>query len=75
MIREKLTPQYGLGCKRPGFHNDYLATFNRDNVALETTAIEAIIPSGVRTIDGTEHEVDALVLATGFKVFEPGSIS
>ena len=75
VIREKLTPQYGLGCKRPGFHNDYLATFNRDNVVLETTAIDAIIPSGLRTVDGTEHEVDVLVLATGFKVFEPGSIS
>ncbi len=73
--REKLTPRYGLGCKRPGFHNEYLATYNRDNVILETTAIETITPNGVRTVDGTAHDVDVLVLATGFKVFEPGSIS
>jgi cation diffusion facilitator CzcD-associated flavoprotein CzcO len=71
-VREKLTPRYGLGCKRPGFSNDYLATFNRDNVHLQTNAIERITPAGVRTVDGTEHEVDVLVLATGFKVFDSG---
>lgn len=70
-VREKLTPEYGLGCKRPGFSNDYLPAFNRDNVYLETTPIERITPAGVRTVDGTEHDVDVLVLATGFKVFEP----
>src|SRR5207248_2307561 len=64
------TPKYGLGCNRPGFSNDYLPTFNRDNVHLETSPIERITPAGVRTVDGTEHEVDVLVLATGFKVFE-----
>jgi cation diffusion facilitator CzcD-associated flavoprotein CzcO len=69
-LREKLTPDYGLGCKRPSFHNSYLSTFNRPNVALETSAIESITPSGVRTIDGTEHEIDVLILATGFKVFD-----
>jgi cation diffusion facilitator CzcD-associated flavoprotein CzcO len=73
-IREKLTPRYGLGCKRPGFSNDYLRTFNRENVSLETDSIEAITPAGVRTEAGAEHELDVLVLATGFKVFEPGSI-
>ena len=69
-VRDKLTPRYGLGCKRPSFHNEYLATFNRDNVALETAAIERIIPAGVRTADG-EHELDVLVLATGFRILEP----
>jgi cation diffusion facilitator CzcD-associated flavoprotein CzcO len=72
--RRKLTPQYGLGCKRPSFHNEYLATFNRDNVALETTPIERITPAGVQTTDGVEHEVDVLILATGFKVFEAGNM-
>ncbi len=69
-VREKLTPKYGLGCKRPGFSNDYLPTFNRENVFLETTPIERITPAGVRTTSGVEHEVDVLVLATGFKVYE-----
>jgi cation diffusion facilitator CzcD-associated flavoprotein CzcO len=73
-IRRRLTPGYGLGCKRPSFSNDYYPAFNRPNVALETTAIERITPAGVRTADGVEHPVDVLVLATGFKVFEPGNM-
>jgi cation diffusion facilitator CzcD-associated flavoprotein CzcO len=73
-VRDKLTPRYALGCKRPAFANDYLAAFNRDNVHLETTAIEAITPGGVRLVDGTEHTLDVLVLATGFKVFESGNM-
>lgn len=73
-VRRKLTPHYALGCKRPSFSNEYLAAFNRENVHLETTAIEAITPSGVRLADGTEHAVDALILATGFKVFERGNM-
>jgi cation diffusion facilitator CzcD-associated flavoprotein CzcO len=74
VVREKLTPQYSLGCKRPSFSNEYIPTFNRDNVLLETAAIEAITPTGVRTAEGVEHPVDVLVLATGFKVFESGNI-
>ncbi len=72
--REKLTPRYALGCKRPSFSNEYLQTFNRDDVTLETTVIDAITESGVRTTDGTEHPADVLVLATGFKVFEKGNM-
>lgn len=74
VIREKLTPRYALGCKRPSFSNDYLATFNRDNVVLETDPIEAITSTGVRTATGTEYPVDILVLATGFKVMESGNM-
>jgi cation diffusion facilitator CzcD-associated flavoprotein CzcO len=72
-LREKLTPHYSLGCKRPGFHNQYLATFNRDDVTLETDPIDRITPGGVLTRSGTAHEVDVLVHATGFKVFAPGN--
>jgi cation diffusion facilitator CzcD-associated flavoprotein CzcO len=74
VVRDKLTPRYALGCKRPSFHNEYLATFNRDDVELETTPIERITESGVVTEDGSEHPIDVLVLATGFKVFERGNM-
>ncbi|WP_183099270.1 flavin-containing monooxygenase [Nocardioides pelophilus] len=73
-VREKLTPRYALGCKRPSFSNTYLQAFNRTNVRLETASIERITPTGVRTADGTDHDVDVLVLATGFKVFEKGNM-
>ena len=68
-VRDKLTPRYAVGCKRPGFHNTYLSTFNRENVDLVTEPIDKITGSGVATADGNLHEVDVLILATGFKVF------
>ncbi|MEU4600772.1 NAD(P)/FAD-dependent oxidoreductase [Nocardia sp. NPDC023988] len=72
-VRAKLTPNYALGCKRPSFSNDYLATYNRTNVTLETAPITEITATGVRTED-TEHPADVLILATGFKVMESGNM-
>jgi cyclohexanone monooxygenase len=74
VLRDKLTPRYALGCKRPSFHNEYLSTFNRDDVLLETTPIERITAEAVVTAAGEEHALDVLVLATGFKVFDPGNL-
>jgi cation diffusion facilitator CzcD-associated flavoprotein CzcO len=73
-VREQLTPKYTLGCKRPSFSNEYLPTFNRENVQLETTAIETITPTGIRTADGVEHPLDVLVCATGFKTFQTDNL-
>lgn len=69
-VRSKLTPDYAIGCKRPSFHNSYLATFNRPNVLLETTGIAEITGKGVRTKDGLLHEFDVIIYATGFQVAE-----
>ena len=69
-VREKLTPQYAVGCKRPGFHNTYLSTYNRDNVELVTEPIDKITGSGVATVDGETRDIDVLILATGFKVMD-----
>ena len=73
VLREKLTPQYAVGCKRPGFHNTYLSTYNRDNVRLVTEPIEEVTPSGVATTDGGHHDADVLILATGFQVLDVDS--
>ena len=67
-IRRKLTPQYGIGCKRPSVSSRYLSTFNKPNVTLVTDSIEAVTPTGVRTADGVERPVDVLILATGFRM-------
>jgi len=66
--RRKLTPDYGMGCKRPSVSNDYLRTFNRANVELVTDGIDRITANGIRARDGTEREVDVLILATGFRL-------
>ncbi|MEV6065009.1 NAD(P)/FAD-dependent oxidoreductase [Nocardia sp. NPDC052001] len=74
VLRDKLTPRYGLGCKRPSMSNDYLETFNRSDVSLVTDSIERITERGVLTADGTEHEIDVLICATGFKLWDKGAI-
>ena len=73
-VRDKLTPRYAVGCKRPGFHNTYLSTYNRDNVELITEPIDKVTGSGVATTDGANRDVDVLILATGFKVMDVDSI-
>ncbi|MGH9137535.1 MAG: flavin-containing monooxygenase [Acidimicrobiales bacterium] len=72
-LREKLTPNYALGCKRPSMSNTYLKAFTRGDVDLVTDPIERITPSGIVTADGTEREIDVLVCASGFKVMEQDS--
>jgi cation diffusion facilitator CzcD-associated flavoprotein CzcO len=67
-VAEKLSPRQVIGCKRLCVDTSYYATFNRPNVSLvdvSETPIEAITARGVR-VAGIEHEVDAIVFATGF---------
>jgi cation diffusion facilitator CzcD-associated flavoprotein CzcO len=67
---EALKPWYGYYCKRPCFHDEYLQTFNRDNVTLVDThghGVEQITERGV-VVDGIEYQVDCLIFATGFEV-------
>lgn len=69
-LRQKLTPDYPVGCKRILISDDYLAAIQNSNVDLITEPIDAVTPKGVRTHDGCEHEADVLILATGFKPFD-----
>ncbi len=67
---EALKPWYRMFCKRPCFHDQYLQTFNRDNVTLVDTegqGVERITESGV-VVAGIEYPVDCIVYATGFEV-------
>ncbi len=67
---EALKPYYRQFCKRPCFHDEYLPTFNRENVTLVDTkgrGVERITPRGV-VVDGREYELDCLIYATGFEV-------
>ena len=68
-LRAKLTPDYKVGCKRLIISSTFYEAMQRDNVALETNGIERISERGVVTRDGTEHELDVLILATGFHPF------
>jgi cation diffusion facilitator CzcD-associated flavoprotein CzcO len=67
-LRRRLTPTYRIGCKRLLLSDDFYPALNRDRVHLITEAIAEIVPKGVVTGDGKTHEVDHIVMATGFTV-------
>lgn len=69
-LREKLTPQYAMGCKRILLSNDYYAALQRRNVELVTDGIVRITKHSVVTRGGEEHPVDAIVYGTGFSATE-----
>jgi len=67
-LAERLSPSNVFGCKRLCVDTGYWETFNRPNVTLvdvAATPIAALTPKGVK-VGAEEHEVDALIFATGF---------
>ncbi len=67
-VAELLCPTNIIGGKRLCVDTGYYETYNRDNVTLvdvRAHPIEAITARAVRA-GGRDHEVDALVIATGF---------
>jgi cation diffusion facilitator CzcD-associated flavoprotein CzcO len=66
-LRERLRPDYRAACKRLVVSPNFYDAIQQPNAELVTEEIEQIEPGGVRTRDGRLHELDVLVLATGFK--------
>jgi cyclohexanone monooxygenase len=66
---DQLKPWYGLWCKRPGFHDEYLHSFNRENVTLVDTqgkGVDQIEPDGI-VVQKEKYPVDCIIFATGFE--------
>jgi len=63
----KLTPNYSVGAKRTLFSDNYYRALARDNVELQTQAIDAFTEQGIRSVDGSEHQFDVVIYGTGFK--------
>jgi cation diffusion facilitator CzcD-associated flavoprotein CzcO len=67
-LRERLTPDFTMGCKRVLLSNDYLPALGRDNVDVVTEKIREVRPQGIVTVDGREFPVDTIIFGTGFHV-------
>ncbi|MAI26442.1 MAG: monooxygenase [Spirochaeta sp.] len=67
-LREKLRPDYRAACKRLIMSEGFYDGIQRPNAKLETGAIDGFEAGGIRTQDGRLHELDVIILATGFKV-------
>ena len=65
-LREKLRPNYRAACKRLIVSPDYYQAIQHPNAALVNDGIAGVEEGGIRTRDGVLHELDVLVLATGF---------
>ena len=66
-LREQLRPNYRAACKRLIMSPDFYEAIQHPNAELVVSGIEAAEPAGIRTQDGILHELDVLVLATGFR--------
>lgn len=72
-LRRQLTPDFSAGCKRLLMTSDYYPALQADNCKLVTWPIARLSPRGVRTVEGIEHQFDAIVFATGFDVSKAGT--
>ncbi|MEU0789394.1 NAD(P)/FAD-dependent oxidoreductase [Amycolatopsis sp. NPDC005961] len=67
-LRKKVTPDYTMGCKRVLISNDYYPALARPNVDVNTSGIKEVKAHSIVDSAGVEHEVDAIIYGTGFKV-------
>ena len=72
-LRRQLTPDFSAGCKRLLMTSDYYPALQKENCKLVTWPIARLSPNGIRTVEGIEHQFDAIVFATGFEVSKAGT--
>ena len=65
-LRAVLTPDYEVGCKRVLLSDEFYPALQRPNVSLVPAALQRVDGSTATAGDGSRHELDAVVLATGF---------
>lgn len=66
--RQKLTPNFKLGCKRVLLSNNYYPALAQNNVDIVTDGIQKFTKDSVITKDGKARKIDAIILGTGFHV-------
>lgn len=65
-LRRRLTPDYDFGCKRVLLSDEFYPALSSGRVHLEASALASVEGEALIAASGARHEVDALVLATGF---------
>jgi cation diffusion facilitator CzcD-associated flavoprotein CzcO len=69
-LRRRLTPDYRATCKRLVISGEFYDAIQKPNAELVDAGIERIEERGIRTRDGKLHELDLIVLATGFNAHQ-----
>jgi cation diffusion facilitator CzcD-associated flavoprotein CzcO len=70
-MRWRLLPDYTIGCKRILLTNAWYPAITSSNVDVVFAGIEELRERSVVGADGSEHEVDLVVFATGFTPTDP----
>lgn len=68
VLREKLTPNYHFGCKRPVMSSTFYPALQQPNVELVTADISEVQQNAIVDGDGNSYPIDVLIYATGFRV-------
>lgn len=71
VLREKLTPDYTIGCKRILISDDYYPALTQSNVEVIAQGVREIRANSVVADDGSEREVDVIIWGTGFHAADP----
>ena len=70
-LRQDVTPNFDIGCKRLLFANNYYPALQQDNVSLIPHGLVEIDGNTVVSANGEHHEVDVIIWGTGFEVSHP----
>lgn len=70
-LRRVLTPSYRLGCKRILPSNHFYRALDRPGVDVVPSALARVRGRTAVAADGSEHEVDVIVLGTRFRATDP----
>jgi cation diffusion facilitator CzcD-associated flavoprotein CzcO len=69
-LRATLTPRYVMGCKRILLSSDFYPAVVRPNVEVVGAGLARVDGRTVIATDGTAHDVDVIILATGFRAVD-----
>jgi cation diffusion facilitator CzcD-associated flavoprotein CzcO len=70
-LREALTPDYEIGCKRVLLSNDFYPALDGGAVTLEPSALASLDGHTATAASGATYDLDVLVFATGFESTRP----
>ncbi len=69
-LRAKLTPNYKVGCKRLVMSDNFYDAIQRENAEVITDPIRRFVESGIETENNQSHDLDLIVMATGFNTHQ-----
>ncbi|MEE2061293.1 flavin-containing monooxygenase [Rhodococcus artemisiae] len=70
-LRNRLTPDFAITCKRILLSNEWFPAITRSNVEVVSSALTSVTENGVVDADGNEYPVDTIIFGTGFTPSEP----